>query len=328
MRALVCFAAFCVLFCSIPLAASAQFPGLVPGIALTPTFRLGYLEHHGGFFTAINFPNGHQTAKTPLRGAWLELELGAHPSEYTGVSLTGGLLFPGGTRGHASSIPSDPLDSEPDLAAYGMDVEWWLLDLRGSYEVAGNCLVIGGFRWDHMNTKFGTERSPFNATLGQGGVSVDLPDGFVNFKFNALIPYVGLQYQYGSPANGLTVRLIGFPRVFGELKEQSVLPAWDVFVFPTVVTGLGGAGFKGAFDSGSFLEFFAEYSVNVFGSGALGFFLRWNLLEATTSVADSDYFVNLGGTNYSGQDPSDFNYRKTSWTLGGSFSMEFGFPYW
>lgn len=328
MRAVVCLAAFCVLFCSNPSSASAQFPGPSPGIALTPTFRLGYLDHYEGFFTALNSHDGHQTAKTPLRGAWLKLVLGVHPTEYAGVALTGGLLFPGGSVGHASSMPPDPLDSEPDLSAYGMDVEWWLLDLSGSYDVGSPFKVIGGFRWDHMNTKFGTERSPFNATLGAGRVSVDLPDGFVNFKFNALIPYVGLQYQHASPENSLTVRLIGFPLVFGELKQQSVLPAWDVFVFPTVVTALGGSAFAGSFDSGNFLEFFAEYSMNVVGTGTLGLFLRWNLLEATTSVAESESFVNLGGANYFSQDPSDFNYRKTSWTLGGSFSMEFGLPGW
>jgi hypothetical protein len=328
MRAVVCLAVLCVLLFSFSLTASAQPIGVTPGIALTSTFRLGYLDHYEGYFLAVNAPDGNQTAKTPLRGAWLELELGAHPSEYTGVGLTGGLLLPGGTTGLASHQPPDPFDSPPDISAYGTDIEWWLLDLRGSYEVAGTCLAIGGFRWDHMNTRFGSERPPFNATLGQGGVSVDLPDGFANFKFNAWFPYVGIQYQHTAPENSVTVRLIGFPMVFGEVKQQSVIPAWDVFVFPTVVTGLGGSASAAAFNSGRFLEFFAEYSFNVIGSGTLGLFAKWNLLEVTTGPAEIDSSVNLGGTNFYGQTPVDFNYRKTSWTLGGSFSMEFGFPYW
>ena len=326
MRAVVCLVVLCVLLFSFSLTASAQSCGVTPGIALTSTFRLGYLDHYEGFSLSANASDGNQTAKTPLRGAWLELELGSHPSRYTGVALTGGLLLPAGSTGLASHHPPDPLDSNPDISAYGTDMEWWLLDLRGSYEVAGTCQVIGGFRWDHMNTRFGTERSPFTAALPAGSVSVDLPDGFGNFKFNSLIPYVGLQYQYPAPENSLTVRLIGFPMVFGEVKQQSVIPSWDVFVFPTVVTGLGGSAFTGSFESGHFLEFFAEYSTDVLGSGTLGFFLRWNLLAATTRVADSDASVNLGGTNFYGQAPVDLNYHKTSWTLGGSFSMEFGLP--
>lgn len=121
-----------------------------------------------------------------------------------------------------------------------------------------------------------------------------------------IIPLFGVQYAQ----SGLIFRIVGVPTLAGSFRYRELIPA------------LGGQSFEGSgnYNGGYFLEAFGEYGFKMGGSADVGIFARYNVTQGRSKMNfdllpvgfTSDYRLSL--------------YR-SSWTLGGKFSLNFTIPY-
>jgi hypothetical protein len=231
------------------------------------------------------------------RGLWLGLQESVVLSDWLGVMATGWYLFP-------SNSSSVEVYNNGVLGTRTWDTstQWWFVD--GALLIGGGCTglsAIVGLRFDYFNTQF-TNSNPFN-TFGLGL----LGDG-ATVNSQGWIPLLGTQCAYASSTTNLTVRVVGFPTLLGNVK------------YTETIGGLGAAGsaqFSGTYNGGYFLEVFSEYS-RMFGLGGIGVFARWNM---THGKSNSD--LSLDGLGSNG---FDLGVNRTSWTLGGSFNLSFNTP--
>lgn len=126
---------------------------------------------------------------------------------------------------------------------------------------------------------------------------------FYNFKFNAFIPYVGLQSRYELPNTRLSARVIGFPWLPGSLKYDYQDP----------VDAYSEASMQG-YDKGYFLEASVECVYRALDSMSLGVFASYNILHF---AATGDVTEIPGPTH----DTLDFSFDRKAWILGGSASV-------
>lgn len=258
----------------------------VPGIA--PAFYVGWLDHRKGITFDYDFriagnEDFHERLQTPFKGLWLGFELESAVSDRLALSIGGGWLIPGKMDG---AVRSDGLRIPFDSRP-----EYWFLEGMVALNPGGAFQVIGGFRWDHYTSEFDVHVAP---QLG------DL-DAYQDIRVELYLPFLGVQCA-GPP---LTARMIFFPYVPGNIKS--------VLAFPDIPEA---EEFTAGFSEGYFFEIFAEYSQRMFGQAAIGAFVRWNLLHAR-ATADLD-LVPTGR-------PAELTmvFDKRSWTLGGSFSLDF-----
>lgn len=248
----------------------------------------------------------------PVRGLWFGASSAISLSEALGISASGGLLVPSKTQGefHEEGPVEIPLNSNVDS-----DHQWGYVDGAAIYNISrgnfGAMQILGGFRWDHFDSKHSIR---FADATGGNRLSGSATN---NVTTNAYLPYLGIQSVYKSGASSTTSRLIGFPYVPGEVKFQDS--------FTQTQNGLpanGGGEYRQplAFDSGYFLEFFTEGSRRVLGAANLGAFLRWSMLRANTGVGPYSTANDQTGSSVIDE---KFLYYLHSWVVGGVVSMDF-----
>jgi hypothetical protein len=154
-----------------------------------------------------------------------------------------------------------------------------------------------GLRYDYFNTQFTSSNPVFTGpgTLGDGAT----------VRSEGWIPLLGTQAAYVSSASNLVVRVVGFPYLAGNARYRETIAG-------------ASAEFTGTYNNGYFLEVFTEYS-RTFGPGGLGVFARWN---GTHGNSDSDIELNNGA----GSSGFKLGLNRNSWTLGGSFTLNFNTP--
>ncbi len=106
----------------------------------------------------------------------------------------------------------------------------------------------------------------------------------------------------------LLVRAVGVPTLLGNIKYNQTFG------------GVDRVEARGSYNNGWFLEFFAEYSKR-FGPSSVGVFARWNGTQGNSNV---DF--NLGGPIAPGNQPFKLTVHRNTWTVGGSFSLDFNLP--
>jgi len=233
-------------------------------------------------------------------------------SEALGVSASGGLLVPSKTQGefHEEGPVQVPLNSNTDS-----EHQWGYVDGMAMYNISrgnfGAMQIVGGFRWDHFDSKHSIRFADATGANQLNGSATN------NVIANAFLPYVGIQSVYKSGAAKTTSRLIGFPYVPGEIKFQDS--------FRQTQNGLttnGGGEYRQplTFDSGYFLEFFTEGSRRMLGSAYLGGFFRWNMLRAKTGIGRYSAANDQTGSAVINE---TFLYYLHSWVVGGIVSMDF-----
>lgn len=230
------------------------------------------------------------------KGLWLGLQQSVPLSDWLGFMASGWYLIPS-NNGSSEAYNNGLLGTR----SWDTTNEWWFVDGVVALGGCNGLAAIVGLRYDYYNTQF-TSSNPF--ALGPLGL---LGDG-ATVNSQGWIPLFGTQFAYTSSTTNLTVRAVGVPTLLGNIKYTETLGA------------LGGAGsgqFSGTYNGGYFLEVFSEYS-RVFGAGGVGVFARWNM---THGRSNSD--LSIDGLGTSG---FDLGLNRTSWTFGGSFSLNFTTP--
>jgi hypothetical protein len=319
---------------SMPCALSAQ---LMAGRGAAPYSPPGYptttgcVSHGGAWLTVesyagyFNDPKGFSYTRErqdgsgqpnliftiPVNGLWLGASSTIALGDSLGVSASGGLLVPSKTQGEFREegpvvVPlSSNMDSD-NQSGYIDGMAAWNIS-QGNF---GAMQLVGGFRWDHFDSKHSIS---FADATGANRLNGSMTN---NIIANAYLPYVGIQSVYRSGATKTTSRLIGFPYVPGEVKFQDS--------FTQTQNGLtqnGGGEYSQplSFHSGYFLEFFTEGSRRMFGSAYLGAFFRWSMLRAKTDLGPYSTANDQTGSSVINE---TFLYYLHSWVVGGVVSLD------
>lgn len=180
------------------------------------------------------------------------------------------------------------------------DARWWYVDGLLAFGCAGGLNALAGLRYDYYTVRF---KNPFNATF-----VTSLPSDTADATSEGWIPLFGLQYAQSSSMGSLVVRAVGVPTLLGTVKYNQTVGGTPARVEA-----------RGNYNNGYFLEIFAEYSKS-FGPGSVGVFGRWN---GTKGYANADFAIPpLAGT-----DTFRLTVQRNTWTVGGSFSLNFTLPY-
>ncbi|MFC1835788.1 hypothetical protein ACFL2Q_13845 [Thermodesulfobacteriota bacterium] len=268
---------------------------------------VGYAEHHTGTVQGFNYSFGktqfQDTARRPLRGLWLGFSGEASFSDAFGAFVSGGGLVYAQSAGWA--------DVEPYAWGYSVDSrgEWWgYLDATASYSIGilGRTSFLLGFRWDHYNSK--------TAIVYPNTPSIDKE---LDLKMNAYLPILGAQITQNWWGGRLRIRAIGFPSVPGEMKYD-----WG--------ENDPSAGYRYSevstqqISRGYFVELFTEYSRRITGHSQVGAFVTFNQLHCKTDMGTYNYFESSRTSGLSqGSDDTGLRFQRTSWTIGGSVSLDF-----
>ena len=96
----------------------------------------------------------------------------------------------------------------------GEGLEWSYVQSLIRWDVVGDLSLLAGVRWDHTTVRFHVTRP---------SISND------DFIANSYIPLIGLQVCQDSPAAHVSLRLLGFPAVPGNLKFHTWTENFDIF---------------------------------------------------------------------------------------------------
>ena len=184
---------------------------------------------------------------------------------------------------------------------WDVEPQWWYVD--GLFAWGNPCSgfkILAGLRYDHYTARF---KNPVNV-VGMGSSSTDTADA----SSDGWIPLVGVQYAASSTAQSLIFRVVGIPTLLGNV--------W----YKQTANGIDRVDVKGDYKGGYFLEVFTEYTKRFCG-GSVGVFGRWNAAKG-----DSNVNFEITGVN-TGEESFELSLRRSAWTLGGTFSLDFDMPF-
>jgi len=285
-----------------------------PGLA----FYVGYLDNARGVAFDV-IPDGTLAFRGnaggiglqyPIRGVLLAASGTIPVSKRLDILVNGSWLIPS----NADLTQYQWWDAGPVLSdsTWSIRNQWWNAGAAVTFNMAGPFSAIGGFMVDSFTTNF---YSPSNL-MGTGGQATDEAD----LTVGAVIPYLGGLLTQGGPAGGLTVGMIGFPILFGDIKfTESWNQGWAV---PPTASGVE---LSGSIGSGYFFELFAETSVNI-RAMSFGIFGVWNVTHAEADM-DFDAETRAGGVvTISDSAAYSGSFYRSVWVVGGKFALDFLSP--
>ncbi len=226
------------------------------------------------------------------RGLWLGLADTISLSDRVAFIASGWYLVP------SSATSYEAYNGNVASRTWDTDARWWYVDGLLAFNGPAGLSLLAGLRYDYFTVRF---KNPFNVS----GV-VSSPSDTADATSQGWIPLFGTQCAYLSSTGNLVVRAVGVPTLAGNIKYNQTLG------------GFARAEAKGNYNKGWFLEVFAEYSKS-FGSGSFGVFGRWNGTQGNSNVS-------LDIPPFAGTETFQLTVHRNSWTLGGSFSLNFNLP--
>jgi len=220
-------------------------------------------------------------------------------TERLSVIGSGWYLIPGSSSGGTEKYN----DSSTLARDWSAKTEWWFADgLLALSPGGGGFAFLAGARYDYYTAHLNNPTTTLFA-LGTGSDTADLA------AYN-VIPLVGAQYALNGARGNLLIRFVGIPTLVGSVRYAETL-------------GAGGLRLEnsGSWNKGNFWEIFGEASVKAFGSAAIGGFFRWNNAHGNANV-DTD----LNGGAVLLNDTFHLGFNRRSFTVGGSFQLDFAMP--
>ncbi|MFH1115398.1 MAG: hypothetical protein V1792_15935 [Pseudomonadota bacterium] len=184
-------------------------------------------------------------------------------------------------------------------------------DGMGFYNMYGRAAVIGGFRWNHLETSFDRP---------DGAIAIaSLPGDEAVLTTNVFQPYVGAMIDQGGTSYVLKLGVIGWPQLYGSAKYgQTVGGAF----------GVGGRinGKTAKVNEGYFWEMFGEYGLRnqMFRGAVVSVFSKWTQYHLKgTFNADEDA---IGGVPASDSDYWNISMHRNSFTAGLKVDIPLALP--
>jgi hypothetical protein len=248
---------------------------------------MGWLEHSRGLTLADDLPELlggiENTRQIPLRGVRVSLTMSTELFDGLALELSGATLLARESDGRITSNIGLTADFESE------GLEWSYLQSLFRLNVGGDFSLLAGVRWDHTTVRFHVTRPP---------------TGNDDFIINGYTPLVGVQVRQKSPAAHMSVRLLGFPAVPGNLKFHT----WSE-------TSTYSQKSNQDFSRGYCMEVEAKYGRRVFDTVDASLFGRWDLFHATTPVENALAPAPVQAIRWT--------MDRKSWTLGMGISCRF-----
>jgi hypothetical protein len=181
--------------------------------------------------------------------------------------------------------------------------DWWFLDGAIYCGSSNTFQIIGGGRYEHFSTRF---KKP-DEVVAIPSVGTDT----IDITVNSFLPIIGVQSGLNGAENSFSLRLIGFPMVYGNATHFE--------------TGEAGTGTrietKGSFRRAYWWEILGQCSRNLFPGANVGAFVRWNVIHGS-----ANFHSELQPNHLSAEDDQGTFDRNTI-TIGGNFSLSFTSPF-
>ncbi len=186
----------------------------------------------------------------------------------------------------------------------------YCLDGMGFYSLYGTAALVGGFRWNHLETTFDNPSGTL-VILGLAGDEAVLVT-------NIYQPYVGVMVDQGGPSRVMRVGLIAWPQLYGSVKYEQTVGA--AIPTPARINGL-----TANVNEGYFFEFFGEYGLReqMYMGAALSVFGKWTQYHLKGTFNSDVDFVTLGNVD------SDFwniAEHRNSWVAGVKIDIPLALP--
>ena len=197
------------------------------------TAYVGWLDHPTGIVltTRLSAFNQNYLDSNPLRGTWFGVTAQGSLTDRVGVLVSAGMLAP--TRSRGEDLETVSGTSVGDTLS---GTTWGSIEGLMTYSVSGSLQAIGGFRWDHFDTRWRFSVVPT----------------FLDFELNAYVPLIGVQLDQRFFGGELITRIVGWPGVIpGHMTQTYVggppIPVWNRE--------------EQTPNHGYFMEFFTEWKV-------------------------------------------------------------------
>ena len=180
----------------------------------------------------------------------------------------------------------------------------------GFYNVFNTACVLGGFRWDHLETTFDRPTWTPGVTSSLGGDEATL-------TVNVYQPFVGAMVDQGGASRVMRIGFIAWPQVYGNVEYGQT--------FGALGTGSRLDGMSSKVNEGYFWEIFAEYGLKEqrFLGAAFGLFASWTQYHLKGRLnSDLDQ---IGAASF-GSDRFDISLHRNSWTVGGKLEIPLAIP--
>jgi len=213
-------------------------------------------------------------------------------------------------------VPGNNRDTEnynDGLPVVQMSRNWhtkndtYYFDGMGFYRVFNGAALVGGFRWDHLETTFNRP----------GGVVIiaGLPTDEEVLTANVFQPYVGAMIDQGSPSRVLRVRFIVWPQLYGNVRYEETVGAH----------GVRDVARSRKLNGGYFWEIYGEYGLKdqMFAEAALSIFGKWTQYHFS---GDSNVVRNVIGVGRTLSDTFAISLHRNSWTAGLKIDIPLALP--
>lgn len=240
--------------------------------------------------------------KVDFRGVWFEL---LAPVKSSGpLGLVAGAFYHFPSRRFSQEIVNT--GGQGANRTWDVAPQWGGFQLALTYEINPALTAWVGFKYESLQVNFSQAQPVVNPN--------DIFDR-ADISIGEYIPYFGFAYKRVQPSTGfeLELALIGFPMLLGTVDFTE-----------TVTSGLtiGGSPVPGfpasqAFQSGLFLEWYAEISLPVRDCCRLGSFVRYNVAQASAVVNVGERNGGIPPVDY------DFNLDRRVWSVGGVVAFSF-----
>jgi hypothetical protein len=189
--------------------------------------------------------------------------------------------------------------------------QWGGFQAALTYEIRPALTALVGFKYESLQVNFSNVRPVINPN--------DVID-HADISISEYIPYFGFAYKRVQPNSGLELELafIGFPALPGSVDFTETVASG------LIVSGHSVPGFpaSGGFQSGRFLEWYAEASFPLRDCCRVGSYLRYNVAQASATVKslsrwDVDPRIRFPSVDY------DFNFDRRVWSVGGVLAFSF-----
>jgi hypothetical protein len=180
----------------------------------------------------------------------------------------------------------------------------------GFYNFFSTAALVGGFRWDHLETSFERPSGQI-AILGLAGDETVL-------VVNVYQPYVGVMVDQGGASRVMRIGLVGWPQLYGSVKYEQTVGA---------AAGVGGrfGGLSAGVTDGYFWEMFGEYGMReqAYMGAAVSVFGKWTQYHVKGDLSADEPLI--GGGNL-GSDRFKISMHRNAWTAGVKLDIPLALP--
>jgi hypothetical protein len=177
----------------------------------------------------------------------------------------------------------------------------------GFYNLFSTAALVGGFRWDHLETSFERPSGQI-AILGLAGDETVL-------VVNVYQPYVGVMVDQGGASRVMRIGMVGWPQLYGSVKYEETVGA----------PGSRVGGLSASVTDGYFWEMFGEYGMReqAYMGAAVSVFGKWTQYHVKGDLSGDQDVIGVGTV---ASDRFKISMHRNAWTAGVKLAIPLAVP--